>query len=341
MSPRSALAAVFLFALTPAWAQTQRPPGGQQQRPQVVERKTELRVRVVTENDRPLQTGVLVQLNSSYGGTIAENTTNDRGEVTFYELDPGEYQIVVSSPEVERQQNPVRFSIYSGEFMHVEAVHVKLTASAAAGGRVAKPPESRVSAAELNVPKNARKEFDKGNQLLQKNKAEEARAHFEKAVQIYPQYASAYNNLGVSWMHDHDTAKARDAFEHALAADPNHSNAAMNLARLLFPEHDWARLEGLLQTALVGTPQDAQALAMMTMTEFNLKKYAETVDYARRTHTLPHEKFPIVHFLAAGALLAQNKPDEAMVEYKVFLKEAPQSEYASAAQKELERLQAR
>lgn len=336
----SAIAAVVLLLLTAGMAQSRRFPGSQQE-PQQVERKTELRVRVVTENDRPLQTMVMVELRTGFGGVIAQVHSNDRGEVTFSDLDPGSYQLAVNDTAVESQQNPSTFNIFPGEGMHVEILHVKFKENANGGPAFVKPPTASISAAELNVPKNARKEFDKGNELWQKNRIEEARAHFEKAVQIYPQYAAAYNNLGVSWMRSHDTAKARDAFEHALAADPNHANAAMNLARLVYPEHDWARLEGLLQKALVGTPQDAQALAMMTITEFNLKKYAETVDYARRTHALPHEKYAIVHFVAARACAAQKKPDEAMVEYKVFLKEAPQSEFASAAQQELEQLQTR
>jgi len=342
MKRRIALVAALLFLVNEGLAQDRRFPGQQpQQLPPMLERKAELRVSVVNEDDRPVSIMLMVELRASFGGVIAQRQANDRGEVEFRDLDPGRYQLAVNDSSIEPPQSPTTFEILPGESFHFERLRVKFKENANGAPAFVKPQTASVSAAELNVPKKARKEFDKGNQLLQKNKVEEARAHFEKAVQIYPQYASAYNNLGVSWMHSHDAAQARDAFEHALAADPNHANAAMNLARLLFSEHDWARLEALLQTALVGTPQDTQALAMMTMTEFNLKKYAETVDYARRTHALPHEKFPIVHFLAARALLAQNQPDEAMVEYKVFLKEAPQSEYAAAAQKELEQLQAR
>src|SRR5580700_9298410 len=55
---------------------------------------------------------------------------------------------------------------------------------------------STVSATSLNAPKAARKAFDKGQELLKKNKLGEARDEFEKAVQIDQSYADAWVELG-------------------------------------------------------------------------------------------------------------------------------------------------
>lgn len=348
--PRSlALAPLLLLLLASGIAQTRRPPnqGNQPNMPTIPtmpERKPEVRINVVDQNDRAVKIQLLVQLCNAAGVPVAQNITNDRGEVTFYDVGPGSYRIVVDDHAVEKagiSESFNTFEILPNESMHSERVQVKLKEDASAGERYTKGSATTVSAAELNIPKDARKEFDKGNELLAKTKLDDARKHFEKAVSIYPQYASAYNNLGVLWMRSNDPKKARDAFEHALAADPMNGGAAMNLARLVYADRDWAREEELLNRALPSNPQDAQALAMLTLTEFHLKKYPETVAYARRTHALAHDNYAVVHFVAAQAFLDQNLPGEAMVEYKVYLKEAPQSELAAAARKQLEKLQAR
>ena len=55
---------------------------------------------------------------------------------------------------------------------------------------------STVSATSLNAPKAARKAFEKGQELLKKNKPADAREEFEKAVQIDQVYAAAWCELG-------------------------------------------------------------------------------------------------------------------------------------------------
>lgn len=329
---------LFVLLLVPGLALAQRRGGGQQPPPQRQETKCDLTVHVVEENDHLLQREVLVELQTGSGSTIQRIFTNDRGEASFSQLDPGSYRIVVNDTQVEPQQMPAAFTIFSMEGAHTEYVHVKLKPSAADAKR-STPPGPAVSAAELNVPEKARKEFDKGNDLMRDNKPEQARAHYEKAIQIYPNYAAAFNNLGVIWVRANDLAKASDAFTRALAADPQYSNAAMNLARLIYKDHDWPRLEDLLKRAIVGEPQNAEALTMLAITEYSLKKWPDAVAYAERVHTLPHGNYAVVHFLAARCLVSLNKPLDAIAEYKIFLKEAPNSASAPEAQQELARLQ--
>lgn len=45
--------------------------------------------------------------------------------------------------------------------------------------------------------------------------------------------------------------------------------------------------------------------------------------YARKVHTIPHEGLGVSHLIAAQALEAQGKAQEAAVEYSTFLQEAP------------------
>lgn len=196
-----------------------------------------------------------------------------------------------------------------------------------------------VSAAQLNIPNKAKKELEEGNRLLTAGKLDAARQRFEQAIAICPQYADAYNNLGVLWMNRNELQKGREAFAMALELDRNHPTAALNLARIVYSEKDWPKAEDLLKRRLAADPQNPEALALLTVTELHLMNYVEVVSDARFLHALGDQNFAVVHLAAARALVADHQPAEAMVEYEMFLKEAPNSPAAPVARKELEALQ--
>jgi hypothetical protein len=54
---------------------------------------------------------------------------------------------------------------------------------------------SSIAAAELNVPKKAAKEFERGSGEMAEQNWDKGIQHLAKATEIYPQYASAYNDL--------------------------------------------------------------------------------------------------------------------------------------------------
>src|SRR5262249_8687766 len=53
-----------------------------------------------------------------------------------------------------------------------------------------------ISAVSLQAPKDAKKAYDKGHDLLKKKKIPEAEKELDKAVQIYPKYSTAWFELG-------------------------------------------------------------------------------------------------------------------------------------------------
>lgn len=84
----------------------------------------------------------------------------------------------------------------------------------------------------LNVPKDAGKTYTKGVRALNDGKWEAAQHEFEKAAQLYPDYAQAWKDLGESFLRQGKKAEAEDAFQHALKADPKYVPPYLALARL-------------------------------------------------------------------------------------------------------------
>ena len=73
-----------------------------------------------------------------------------------------------------------------------------------------------------------------GIQVAQRGLWKEATYRWERAAQLDPTYAAAFNNLAVAYEHEGQLAKARGAYEKALALEP--SNALVRQNYDLFKE---------------------------------------------------------------------------------------------------------
>jgi Tfp pilus assembly protein PilF len=67
-----------------------------------------------------------------------------------------------------------------------------------------------------------------GINVAQKGLWREAIYRWEKAIQIDPTYAAAYNDLAVAYEHEGQLDKARKAYEKALELEPNNAQIRQN-----------------------------------------------------------------------------------------------------------------
>jgi type IV pilus assembly protein PilF len=74
----------------------------------------------------------------------------------------------------------------------------------------------------------AKEQVEFGIQVALRGLWKEAIYRWERAAQIDPTYAAAFNNLAVAYEHEGQLAKARDAYEKALALDPNNQLVRQN-----------------------------------------------------------------------------------------------------------------
>ena len=80
----------------------------------------------------------------------------------------------------------------------------------------------------------AKKQVEFGIQVAQRGLWKEAIYRWERAAQLDPTYAAAFNNLAVAYEHEGQLSKARAAYEKALALEP--SNALVRQNYDLFKE---------------------------------------------------------------------------------------------------------
>jgi len=76
--------------------------------------------------------------------------------------------------------------------------------------------------------KQAKEQVEFGIQVAQRGLWKEAIYRWERATQLDPTYAAAFNNLAVAYEHEGQLQKAREAYEKALALEPENSLVRQN-----------------------------------------------------------------------------------------------------------------
>ena len=130
-----------------------------------------------------------------------------------------------------------------------------------------------VSARELAVPESARKEYEKGVKKLSKRDVKTGILHFERAVEIAPQFAAAWNYLGTIAYQTNRYEDAEKYFRRAREADPDKYESLVNLGGVLVT---LGRFEEALKhnTAAVALrPNDPLAQAQLGLTYLRQRNY--------------------------------------------------------------------
>lgn len=312
--------AAVLFSLPLVYAQRQAP--------QMPRQGTELVIKVTYENDRAVAEQVRVQLTNGSGIPVTETYTRGEGEARFNNMEAGTYRIKVSGIDIEERASEGSFVINPRELTHIEFFQVRRKNTAPETST-----QGSVSAAALNIPAKAESEFDKGVAALKKQDLEEAEKRFSRAAEYYPRYAAAFNNLGVIAMQRGNPAEGKTYFSQAVQADDQYAPSYLNLAKSYIGAKEYPQALQLLTKASSLEPGNLEVLALMTMLEYDSNQLVIALGHARQVHAISgHEKYAFAHFVAGRALEAQNLPQDALVEYRMFLKEAPQSATTAKAQ---------
>jgi tetratricopeptide (TPR) repeat protein len=290
--------------------------------------RSDVRLRIMFDNDRNLGVPVSVQLFNSSGAPISEGMSNDRGEISFRSLPPGDYRVKITGQGI-KDTDALLVSSEGGltQFVRVEPKPGQLTSVT-----------PYVSAKQLSVPDKAKKEFDKGTRDLNDSNLGSAKKHLEKATELYPDYAAALNNLGVIAIRENENAKAYDYFQKAVQSDDSYVQALVNLARMEMMNKNLKAALPPLERAKSLAPTDAQVFNMLAVAEVQIGEDDRALANARKVHTLEHVKYAISHYISANILARRGLKEEAISEYQTFLKEDPENSATKSAKAELKQL---
>jgi VWFA-related protein len=199
-------------------------------------------------------------------------------------------------------------------------------------------PSGSISKLDLKSPAKARREYEKGYQLLMKKDLEAAITHLTKSIAVYPSFVAAHNALGTAYLNQGQNQQAYGQFSQAVALDDHLPNSYLNLgcAELALDQYDDA--EKSLKKASSIAPLDVQLLTALTYAEFVNRDYPAVITTARQVHESKHAGSALVHYFAAGALDAQGHLADAQREMETLLSEDPNSPSVPQYRKILDQL---
>ena len=202
-----------------------------------------------------------------------------------------------------------------------------------------------ISVTSALAPPPAKKAFEKGLEQERKSKWEDAQKSFEKAVQIYPRYATAWYQLGRLQLRSQlpnqlqsDAAQAaKHSFEQSVAADPKYVNPYDGLAQLAVQAHEWQNVIDITGKLVSLNPVDfPDAYYDNAIANYNLKNLDDAEKSAQQGIRVDEaHQIPRLQYLLGIILLQKQNYRGASEHMQVFLSQAKQPDEIDLAKKGL------
>jgi len=194
-----------------------------------------------------------------------------------------------------------------------------------------------ISMVSLAAPKDARKAYEKGLDALKKKKFEDAQANFEKAVEVYPNYSTAWYELGLLQGGLGKPDMARKYFEKAVECDPRFVQPYIEISILELHSQKWKGLADVTDRIVKLDPFDyPQAFYFNSVANYNLHNMDAAEKSAVAAERLDtRHAFPRVGLLL-GWILANKKDYAGAAErFKDYLRLVPDATDAAKVRSQL------
>lgn len=192
-----------------------------------------------------------------------------------------------------------------------------------------------VSVLDLIVPRKAVWQFQRGVMALKEQNAKDAIRYLQKAVEIYPNYVSAHNALGIAFLDQHLDDRAKEEFQTAAKLDDRVPLPFMNLGILALWTNDFSAAESNLDKAAALKSSEPAVLAALAYAQNGNHHYADALRTTAQVHRLNHRGQATVHYVAADAARSLHDWTTMQNELRTFLAEDPANPLAPAAHKYL------
>ncbi len=208
-----------------------------------------------------------------------------------------------------------------------------------------KPPEiATVSLKTLAAPKDARKAYEKAGKELRKENPNFSKATKElaKAVNLYPEFASAWYLLGQVRLAQSDRPAASKAFEEAKTADSEYANPYLSLAMMALEDERWQTASDLSNHVLELNPRLTKAHYYNALAYSSLGRIDVAEESALRVLDSNQAKtYPLIYYVLGFAESQRGDFPSAAARYLSLLEIQPDVSLAGRLRAQLAQWQER
>lgn len=277
----------------------------------------------------------------THGLVVATTYSDTTGNFYFGNLDVNLYHVVINEDgyepvDLEVSVNP----LFSTVNRVVVTLRAKSNPAPAAEKTVPGGNPNLVGPAEykLHYSKKAVKEFEQGVKAERGNKTDEAMKHYQRAIELAPDFYAARNNLGLAYMLKQDFGNAQAQFEKVISINPADTEAYFNLGNTLLLTNHLPEAGRVVQQGLQRQPDSA------------FGKFLLGSIYSRTGNRQDAEKLfgeclqldpgmSKAHLGLVNVYLQEKRTADAVAQLKAFLKSAPADPLAAQVRQVLSRLE--
>jgi len=170
------------------------------------------------------------------------------------------------------------------------------------------------------IPPEAKKEFAAGQKAVNDDDFAGAIPHLQKAVEIYPKYAEAYQILGVAQLQTNQVPQAELSLAKAVEIEDRMPRAQYLLGVLYAMTNRLSLAEKPLTRFAELDPQNPDAHFELARLCFALKRFSDAEMHARKSIELKENNAGI-YIVLGYSLLRQGKGNDAKQAFEQFLKQ--------------------
>lgn len=278
-------------------------------------------VLLLTVNRLPkghLDRQAVVRMLNRNTGIIVWQTTNDRGEASFGDLEVGDYDLEVSAVGyfTARKNVKVQASIIT---YHEEMALQRDPSSINL--------EATSNAAEWS--KKARKAIQRAVAALKSANYKEAEKQLKTAVSAAPDSVDANFLSGYLAFEQKRFDAARDYLHKALALDPHNVQAALLLGRTDLQQGDYNAAKTTLEQAVAIDSKEWMPHYQLSETYLKLREFEKAREQAQTAIACNQVSSTPAQLVLGEALANLGRSDEAIQAFKAFLEKDPDSPVAA------------
>lgn len=180
-----------------------------------------------------------------------------------------------------------------------------------------------VSTRQLAVPESALRDYREAQRELSRHDAEAARKRLEHAVDLAPQFAEAWNSLGVIAYQTRKYDRAEECFRKAVEQDPRSFEGLVNLGGVLLTERKLDEALDYNLQAVLARPNDALANAQLGMTYVAVGQQDLAIKYLKRTRELDPAHFTHPQLTLFEIHISRGDRNSAADDLEDFLQQHP------------------
>ena len=249
---------------------------------------------------------------------ISTTYTDNQGQFELRSLNPGNYQLEIEGDRSKFEVKTEQVQVFRGMPTVVSiTLREKGDTSSHANGAVS------VSELDAKIPSSAQKEFDKATKLAAAKDIEGAIAHLRKAIEIYPQFVKAYNDLGTQLLATGKLDEAANVLSKAVALDSKAFNPALNLGIVLVVQHKFAEAASILAAATALDPNSPAVRLYAGLAASGRGDFETAEKELKAAYALGGARFAIAIFHLGNVYLNKGDRESALSSFERYLREVP------------------